>query len=158
MIESDILKTQSELLRINIILKAWHLALDVLLKKIYMSYEMTVLQWNCRHGGREGKSSNVSCGTWVKLCMSLRLEAPREGFPGHSLPLAGALILPTSFLPSSSLTPPVASAPFLAALTLEAHIFYLLQLLTVTTSSTPLTPCSPWRQGLSHSSPELWNI
>lgn len=93
---------------------------------------MTVLQWNYRRGGHERKSSNFSCGTWMKLNEP---EMQQGRFSRQIPPVGGALILPASFLPTLSWTLPVTSSPaFPAESTVEEHTFY---------SQWPLAPPHP---------------
>ena len=98
---------------------------------------------------RDSKSSHFSVEfgwNWI----SLKLKPPRVGFPRQTLPLGGALILPPLvFSASLSPLPKTSVPPFPAVLSLEKHIIYLWGLLTFTTSSTPPSPFTPWRQGHS---------
>lgn len=95
-IESDILRIQSELFRINIILKARHFALDILFRKIIpdMGWLFVSENMDTEEKNTSPPTSAVEFGWKLN---ALEMEDTQGRFSQQILPLGGALIIPSCY-------------------------------------------------------------
>lgn len=139
-IESDILRIQSELFRINIISKAWHSALDILFRKI-----IPAMRWLLFSENIDTEEKNTSPPT-TAVEFGWNCKGAGDGRrPGKVFPTNppsrwrsnSPLLLPASTHPSSDFSSCFPSSVDIG----RTHL-----LLTLTTGSAPPTLRTPWRQ------------